>query len=346
MATRFFDWQVYSVFNRDLWYNNIRSNEQLIEHWKNNGRKEQNRITYLTTDNLEKYNMYLDNNPDLKKADRLYSLNAYYEYLIKKSNIAVIIHLGDINMWNEFDNYLRQMNNILFDLWITIPIINIKNKGAINDIKDTIIKTYNLANVLIIPNEGFDVGGFFYAFKNIIDQDKKYDYILKIQTKSDEEWRKGMISSYVNNYINILNKFKTDSSIGMVGCNPRIIKSQNEIAESIRNKAHMNIILEHLNIKNNNYTYVSGTMFWVKASIFYDVFNKESIDWFISKLNNNCTYDRNWMNFNKENKIGNILWSNIGNSSKYIRDGMFEHACERVFGIIVTNAGYKIGAIS
>ena len=50
------------------------------------------------------------------------------------------------------------------------------------------------------------------------------------------------------------------------------------------------------------------------------------------------SYDTNWMRINREAVVGNLLWG----TGHYTRDGMFEHAVERIFGHVVVAHEYEI----
>ena len=120
-----------------------------------------------------------------KKKKFIYGLDNF------KKNIFIIFHVGNI----------QTFNNILDEY----PDIN-KAEKIIISIHDQELEKYiesklPKAIIIKIENKGMDIGGFLksieYIIKNKLD-DKKYLYI-KLHTKSDENWRKQLISPIFKN---------------------------------------------------------------------------------------------------------------------------------------------------
>ena len=66
---------------------------------------------------------------------------------------------------------------------------------------------YPNSHILIIPNKGMDIGGFFYALKDIFSKNYSYRYILKLHTKTNDQWRDGLILNLVNKFDTIIKMF-------------------------------------------------------------------------------------------------------------------------------------------
>ncbi len=352
-----FDWEVYCVFNDDLWKADIRTQGLSIKHWNDCG-KHEHRKTRLTKELESKYRDFIAiYSQTYTGLPRLEYMRAFYAHIyplyypIKHipvrftlpailPNIAAILHLGNIDLWDECAENLRKLDPIQFDLWVTIPQINQAQTLKIQSMRSNILDTFPRANVIVVPNQGFDIGGFFYAFKQMLQHRTIYKYVLKIHTKSDESWRKPMISTYIDNADRIISAMENNDNIGMVGWDKKILHDVDTCGRYMANKFHITSILERLDMSDVvEYTYVTGTMFWARACILYDVF-KDNIEWFASKLNDAHSFDTNWMWLNNETHVGNLLWETAKPHHK--RDGMFEHAVERIFGHIVTMSGRQI----
>ena len=103
----------------------------------------------------------------------------------------------------------------------------------------------------------------------------------------------------------------------------------------------MNRLFKQFNMMNNiRLNFVAGTIFWTRSSLMVSIFAKH-MNWIMNNLNDSTTYDINWMQYNKEKVIGNILWKEAQNKN-YIRDGMIEHALERFFGYATNYYGYRL----
>jgi lipopolysaccharide biosynthesis protein len=135
----------------------------------------------------------------------------------KRPNIAVIIQMYWVNMWYEFEDYLRNINDD-YDLYVTLTFGSFAN----DVLSETIKKIRNFhknAIIIIVENKGLDIGGAFMTMKWIIEHNLSYDFYLKMHSKENDKWRKELLDpicgtkELVNVCINLL---KTPD-IGMVG---------------------------------------------------------------------------------------------------------------------------------
>lgn len=248
---------------------------------------------------------------------------------------AVFLHLGNYGMWKEIQiNYLDRLKNEDYDLWISIP----RNQDESNkELIDTIMIYNKNIKILVIPNKGFDIGGFFYCLQKVIDLGFNYDFIIKLHTKSDTLWRDSMSLPLLD--IKKLDDLFKDPDIGMVGGQKFFMIGN--MSGDCRNQKHFEDILERFNFINNQnpFNFVAGNIFAIKFSVLINIY-KTHIEWILNKLNDENSYDPIWMKLNNETIIGNLLWKGADNKN-YIRDGMFEHAFERFFSYSIKYTGYK-----
>jgi rhamnosyltransferase len=154
-----------------------------------------------------------------------------------------------------------------------------------------------------------------------------YDLILKIHTKNDKDgvdtlinkwyvkrklWFELLIDALIGNkkiFMKNLHAFEKDKTLGMVGskyCITSNIKNFNLVEEGIHQ------VMKHLGL--NNYMpikFVAGTMFMVRSSIMKSIKGVYTIEDFMP-------------------------------TNGAVKDGTLAHIMERVFGCMVTAAGYKI----
>jgi len=193
------------------------------------------------------------------------------------------------------------------------------------------IKEYHEDSVIIISeNKGVDIGGFLNTLKVI---DKDTDLILKIHTKkgigSSEnpsasvrrrglEYTTRISRGWFNNLMggvlkdetfvnNVLNKFETDQTCGMVGF--RLYDSY-----AINKSEIIRLFpLFKMNEQAFNYKFIGGTMFWVRYSIINKYFTDEVIDFIL-----------------RNTKPG------------YVIEPSISHAVERILGYIVQQENQNI----
>lgn len=308
----------------------------------------------------------------------------YKETTSKKISFILFLHLYNISQLDEWINGINKFIelNIIhnINLYINIPL-----EDKINDINEKIVLTdnytiYDLQNCLndnnigrvkfiinecmkfsikpifiISKNKGVDIGGFFHFLKVI--NDINFNFLIKMHTKSDNNWRRKLMKILYKSY-----KYEDLYSFDLIGtmifCYPSY-KYDLEINESnIRNICYSNNICF-----KNSFRFVPGTIFICSKKLI-DELKKLDIDKIYNTLNDDTTVDNNWINIMKNNDIfmHNVKYNKIDiDSVKYInygnnfalgkinktgiRDGMIEHAWERVFGLIAENIGGNIKQI-
>jgi lipopolysaccharide biosynthesis protein len=177
--------------------------------------------------------------------------------------------------------------------------------------------------VFLSPNKGLDLGGFLYTYKHI---ESDCDLILKIHTKKgmgskerpsrelevsgfDKAFVKGKewFNSLMNGVLlsesqvkKIINNFKTDIKLGMVG-----YKTFNNFS---LNYSEMEKLFFYFNMKGieSDYNFIGGTIFWCRNSILKKYLTDKTIDEILGKM----TYG-------------------------YVVEPSINHAMERILGCIV-----------
>ena len=140
------------------------------------------------------------------------------------ARVAICFHLGYNNRFDAFtfyiDNVLQQCPDA--DIYITYRE---------ND--DPSVKCHEkYPNAVIVKAiNGCDTGAFLLQIKHILDSRKKYDYIFKIHTKSNNlvfnNWIHQLLDPIAGshqNVHNVLELFRNDPEVGMIGGNPWVLK--------------------------------------------------------------------------------------------------------------------------
>lgn len=271
--------------------------------------------------NFIKSNYMLKHTIDIKK----YHINPNFAEF-KKKKFAIFLHLYYEHYVNEILSYINR-SGLSFDIFITIPknsqLDKSPNKNLIlNSIKNSVS---NVSQYEIV-NKGKDIGGKLFLIHKNINSD--YDYVIFMHDKKSPQmkedlankWRISLYESILG--INNLHKISlafSNNSIKMCGGLVRegFIKSR-AIAVNIGNTKYINdILLSILNIKNvNDGAFIGGTMFWVDWNFYKNFWKDIDIHKIISIL-----------------EEGNV------------QEPSYAHAMERIFGIVVTSKGYKIGSL-
>ena len=263
-------------------------------------------------------------NFDLETHKESTSLNKKFQLpkpIVKTTlvSLAVMIHLYNFNLWDEFTEYLDRLKNlkINFDLYVNIAIDSQNNKSQIQTILGKVKKYRGSHNIYISfsDNRGLDIGGFFMSYLKMLEVGKDYFSIIKIHTKTNKNWRFIMLYSLLGNDYIIKNNLKSinSSDIGMIGY---------EVAGLNYNttKTVKNYIFEYADkfkTPNMKGLFIPGTIFWIKNSVLKKYFNTQILT--------SCyqEFKQNYCGLKVNKKEGK------------------PHAFERFFGILVENAGYK-----
>ena len=118
---------------------------------------------------------------------------------IVNKKIAIIIHVGNINVLNKIINDYPNFFNNNFDFFITCNSESVKSQIKIENSK-----------IFIVENRGMDIGPFLFIIEYLKDKNN-YDYYIKLHTKTDDNWRNNLITSIYNN----LNEIVKDHNDGI-----------------------------------------------------------------------------------------------------------------------------------
>ena len=228
--------------------------------------------------------------------------------ILFQKNIAIVVHVFYIDIWQELKNYLNQLQ-IEFDLYITVTD-EMKDENILQIFEDR-----PDALVYTVENKGRDVLPFLQIM-NLIGTDS-YKYICKMHTKKSvsndngDIWRKLLYYDLIgSNKIvkNIIKEFDEDKELG-------VITGKNVILDAVKyDFGNMSQVKSLASIANldflKDYTFAAGTMFWTRSELLDPIVRLLKDDKFV---------------FEKE-----------GGQT----DNTLAHAVERFFGFICKSKGF------
>jgi lipopolysaccharide biosynthesis protein len=224
--------------------------------------------------------------------------------------IAICFHLGYIHRFNEFtpfiDNIIQYCPNT--DIYITYR--------EDTDPSDICRKKYPNVHMLKAIR-GADTGAFLLQIKQLLISDKTYDYVLKLQTKSNNtecpKWMSELteeIAGSVHKISRIFKMFYDYEDIGMISCRKWLVK-RNMSTDS--NYNIMKDICKRIKISPDCSFFVGGTIFWIRMDVLRRTFQGINLDDEYHKC-----------------EIGKP------------HEPSYTHSWERIFGQMVNHHGYKI----
>jgi len=248
---------------------------------------------------------------------------------MSNSKIAVLVHLFYTDMWETICEYLNNLEDYEYDLYV-----NLVDEYYDSSIYEK-INSYKKAKIITSKNKGVDVGGFLNLYNNL---EGEYDLILKIHTKKSlglpdkpsdyvnvygyenaknkgTEWfhklMKGVLRSkeQVNDIIDLLSN---ETPFGMSG-----LDTESYVGPNVPQITHLSEIFsiptKFTDGRMENSKFVGGTIFWVRNDILKKYLNKDKIT-----------------------ELLNLLPEGYHNEPSY------NHALERLFGMMVYNEKKKI----
>ncbi len=227
----------------------------------------------------------------------------------KHKKMAVILHLYYVDSWPIFFKKIKScLSYFEYDLFITMPE---KNKPFVSNI----LKDFNDAKVILIPNRGRDVLPFI-KIANIL-QKVGYVYILKLHSKKSthredgQKWLNDMLDVLLSNdrdimyeVVDKLENIKT-GIVGPAGVYypltvnfPANGEHMTDVLKKMYGKRNADLYLQ---VDRSKYGFFGGTMFWAR----------------IDSINSLLKFPI----YKFEPEAGQI-------------DGTFAHALERLFTIV------------
>lgn len=221
---------------------------------------------------------------------------------------AIFLHCyyGDI-----VDEMLQKISSVTFDFNLYVNIVEGPESKLIYK---KIIEKYPFAVIITSDNRGHDIGGQLKLMDYWLTTPMIEDEIIFLQTKKSpqhieggNEWRRELMRILLPEY----NKPLGDN-IGMIGSNRWLIRDKKQCYHFLQPELnHLCTYCGMRNIRQENFAFIGGTMFIVRASIYKDFFTK-----------------------NPPLKIRELMISTA-----------YSHAMERLLGFIVLDAGYIIQGI-
>ena len=194
--------------------------------------------------------------------------------MITNKRILVHLHLYYLNQLDEILNRLQNLQGLNFDLYVTM--VN-KSPAAEQKIKQFKPDTH----ILQVANQGYDIGPFIEVLHSLnLDN---YDYVLKIHTKgtaaenytringkrlNNKLWNRLLFDALLFSEEQVHNNLRqlANADIGMLS-STYLITDDKKLYEQFF--FFFNEILQAESLPQvDTFSFVAGTMFWAKASLF------------------------------------------------------------------------------
>lgn len=183
-------------------------------------------------------------------------------------------------------------------------------------------------STLFSPNIGKDIGGKLALINHCLLSDVQCDYFVLVHDKRSphtslgDEWRKKLMKIIEPENIELIKKILDENpKVGIVCAKEFIVNEYNSKTKNFECTSNdiLKKLIEEYNLKLENFDFVGGTMFWVRAEIYRNFFERH-----------------NPLKIRETLESGNVLDHQYGTHT---------HAWERMLSWIVTHAGFTIKGI-
>jgi hypothetical protein len=270
-------------------------------------------------------------------------------------NVAISIQIANWHVFLKIEEYLVNFKNINTNIYFVII-----NELVTEDNVNYISEKYENFTIIKAENRGMDIGLFLVNLYYIKFKKYSHDYLFKIHTKTNDNFRNETLYSLLGTPEIIIENIKKLSSTknGMVSGN--LIYRYNEYRDAFtRNMYYLEILVNELygEINCDKLEFSAGTMFIAKSTIF-NIMSLNIIESIYNRLNNSNTLDYYWysvfynLDINDKKKIYKDYLDNnrypnnlaycIGTGTLGLRDCMIEHSIERLLGYICKECNLNI----
>ena len=372
-------------FNNDLYNNIYRIKDIELYH------SESNDIIYKNTVVLKIYNEYRDeqkifqNNlhyTNLWEKRAIYNMN--FKFIVEKTNVNIntylpsvccIIHIGNYSIFQKMRHFIDNLVSAQYDAYNLNIYFNVVEGAVSSEEMNSLKKSYPNEYIIVSENYGFDIGSFFHTLQYIKQKQLKFDFILKIHTKTNANLRTNLLEPIlgsIQNIRNVFSVFDSNKNTGIIAARKgRCIDAHIDFT---RNQPYLQELVKcYFNETTAvcKQPYVSGTMFWMRFSMIDELFMNYDLPNIYNSMNNIYSFDWNWYYYANTKYIGTIplnksklyehylkhgktlqISGNIFHAIKYntnsslLRDGMIEHAYERFFCYGMHRLGYQLHFIT
>lgn len=237
---------------------------------------------------------------DLDKTTVEWLLN---QPLKKNHNVAVILHLHFVEVWEEIESILRQING--YDLYVTTTSLD-----GVKAVKNSGIDAF----VLLVENRGRDILPFIDVFRMI--KPMNYKFCCKIHSKRSlhrvdgDDLRRNILKSLFQTkeewIANLQNRFDANASMGLLVPSQQLLEFDDE---NMKSNIHLcKELCEVMNIDFSHSLFPAGSMFWFRPKCLEPLLKIDSS--FFDIESGLC-------------------------------DGTVPHAIERLFCIVAQSLGYE-----
>jgi hypothetical protein len=199
---------------------NLKENSKLTSKYKNYDDFIKNFTKIEDYDNNFLKIKFLVNSKFIEDAN----LSNYYEVLKKSENkffnTILIFNIGTLSTVYKMENYLKNISK-LQNCGFFVTFNDNLFETFDNEIENYITFINNIfkdnLTILKVKNKGFDIGSFYLTQDYLIKEDIKYNFFIKLHTKTNDGWRHELCDPLFSNLESLENILENMNEIYLYG---------------------------------------------------------------------------------------------------------------------------------
>ena len=237
---------------------------------------------------------------------------------------ALLIHIYYQDSWEKF--FRGQL--ISLRSYSPLIMVNLCKDSYNAETVAAIKRDFPTAFIITTPNKGKDIGGKLALIDMFIRTEQQAEYIIFLHDKisphsiTGERWRTKLFSIIDAAKIRaIVKEFNDNDNVGIIGAKDFISSEFNDARKELEttNRFKIEELVKKYDLTVTDYTFVAGTMFWIKSKIIKDFFTSYSPLSCREMLEEGDVSDQD--------------------------EGTYTHSWERIFCWLATSQGYKIKGV-
>ena len=228
----------------------------------------------------------------------------------RSNKIAVVLHIHYLDLWEEMQQFLSNLPENGFDLYVSITNFD---EQTVRDIRSK----YPDSNIVLTENRGRDILPFLRMYRHILEQE--YDAVCKVHAKKSVYRSDGavirneLLDSLIGSHEivdRIISKFDSDEELGLLSKNKYLIRHTDKNMTFDKDIATQ--LSELMGFEFSMRDFPAGSMYWFRPKALEGL---EQI---------------------KDSWFG---------QEEGLADGTVAHAIERVICNIVRKNGFRVGSL-
>lgn len=204
-----------------------------------------------------------------------------------KKELAVFVQMHNTVLLDELFSNISEIYSSMIDKKMDMDVyITVVTETDYQKVIDKAIgqKWYSVLKRidLFTSNRGMDIGQFFYQLEKVIYTPVQYISLLKLHSKTDDRWRKEMITPFLNGNTPVMvNKMIDEPKFAIIGADSLVCRNL-EFKESVYTREIEQAVFNRFSEPGER-LFIAGSTFMIRYSVLKDFMNEEGVKYWTKR---------------------------------------------------------------